>query len=793
MSSTPKGFQCTFPGCDKAFNRKEHLNRHTKSHDPQLQYKCLLCGRRYARSDVLRRHVKHHHQAPQQAPNNNNNITCTPCRDRNSECDGNSPCRSCIQNSVDCDWTDRESRDAGVNVVNENGFGMPDEIGAAVTDRTSVLLPPDHGQAAWFSPDQDAWGSRPCPEPTSFHPGYRLQGTTDPMSYVPPSLSSITIDDSSSTSLSVNIGRVENLSYGSSNSASRHSRTISPPTSQHHSLYSSPEAGTMPDKHAIVDRGSLTTKRLIKVFFNEIHPYWPILHAPTFVWENAPTVLLASMIMLASWLEGGPEHQRIAPLVLEEVARIQINLSPPLHLLQATLFSIVYTLCSLTVEGMVPRALSLTSLLVAACRYLGIFNGQYTDPEVEDEILDCPFVSWRAQEQLNRLAFSILRVDAYLSVLLDHPPSVRYQELWIPLPKSHRLWAAASDEDRRRLQWDEPAGREKALFSFLIRDLLDPSRNEQLPYSLTDIDYHLGTCATQPDLWVAAREAHSSMSDELVDETDPSISVWLAQPQISLWRGKQRQACEVRSAYFSGTLPSIGDGGGIGGQHHRHQHLLAPLTFTLMHVSTLKLHAPLNTLSVRGYYYKSRPGAAIPTRKPRAHLRGWITSGCPRTALWNAAQVCRIYTIESGDPSAPASGSGGASSPSRRARLLLNPLLIPGILMSAVVTCSFAFYTPSCDDCAPQGPSPGLETHTVDLFNTNDEDDPVLQRWRDHGLGVPTWGAASGGGGGIPVCKCRLSELAAWFREAFARDKGAEVELVLFLAELSRESKDAGR
>ena len=40
---------CTVPGCDKMFNRKEHLNRHLKSHDPQRQYACHICGRRYAR------------------------------------------------------------------------------------------------------------------------------------------------------------------------------------------------------------------------------------------------------------------------------------------------------------------------------------------------------------------------------------------------------------------------------------------------------------------------------------------------------------------------------------------------------------------------------------------------------------------------------------------------------------------------------------------------------------------------------------------------------------------------
>ncbi|KAL7619791.1 hypothetical protein AAE478_010334 [Parahypoxylon ruwenzoriense] len=761
MSSTPKGFQCTFPGCDKAFNRKEHLNRHTKSHDPQLQYKCLICGRRYARSDVLRRHVKHHPQAIQPS---RDHITCAPCRDRNSKCDGNSPCGSCVQNLTNCNWIDAEAHESnvvvrdidsnngtGINITNENEFSLPDGVG--VTEQASVVLSVGHVQEAWFSSDQNVWSSRPCPgappgtsNPTDFNSEYQMQDSLDPISYLPPSLSSVTIDDSPGTSSNNNANGVETSSRDPSNRVHKPPQSASPSTTQQQTTFSSPESGSAVDLHTIFDRGSPTTTRLIDLFFSEIHQYWPILHAPTFERESSPTILLASMVMLASWLESGPEHQKLASVVLDEVARAQM------------VRDLDFTEHLTTADGMVPRALNLTALLISTCRYLGIFNGQYTFPEKGDGSCDCPFAAWRAQEELNRLAFSVLRVDAYLSVLLDHPPSVRYQELCIPLPKSNQLWSASNEEERRRLQWNEPGGREKALFSFFMRDALDSNRVGRLPYCLTDIDYHLSTCATQAGLWEAAREAHSSMSDELVEETDPSTWVQLAHPQVTLWRDRQRQDCEIRYLYALGGLSGS-------------EYLLTPLTFTLMHVSTLKLYAPLNTLRIRGYYYKSRPGSSIPTRKPRAHLRNWITSGCPRTALWNAAQICRVYEISSQTCSSDGS--------SHRAGLLLNPLLTPGVLMSAVVACSFAFYTRACQDCTGAGNSaPGV----VDLFHIAHDDDPVLLRWTRDGVGVPMWGNQ------IPVCKCRLSDLAAWFREAFAQDKGAEMELVLFLAELSRES-----
>lgn len=479
------------------------------------------------------------------------------------------------------------------------------------------------------------------------------------------------------------------------------------------------------------------------------------------------------MVMLASWLENGAEHRELAPVLFEELNQVRMDLHPPLHMLQAILFYIVYATCSLTEDGMVARALNLTGLLISTCRYLGIFNGQYTCHEMGGSACGCPFLAWRIQEQLNRLAFASLRIDAYLSVLLDHPPSVRYQELCIPLPKSRGLWAAASEDERRKLQWNEPAGREKALFSFFMRDALDDHRIGNLPYCLTDIDYHLSICAIQAPIWEAAREAHSSMSDELVREADPTKPLKHTHPHLTLWRDKQKQDYDVREQYFSGALR--GD----------KENFLAPLTIMLMYISTLKTYAPLNLLRVSGHYYKSRPGASMPTRRRHAHLRQWITSGCPRSALWNAAQICRVFSVESSRSS--------SSSLRPRAHLQLNPLLIPGVLTSAVVACSYARHTQMCEQCTPAAHSPSSPTGTaatapmkaIDLFNMA-PDDTALERWTMYDDGVPYWGNT--GSEKIPVCKCRLTAIAAWFREAFAHDEKAEMEFVLFLAELSREA-----
>ncbi|KAI1636146.1 fungal-specific transcription factor domain-containing protein [Biscogniauxia mediterranea] len=516
--------------------------------------------------------------------------------------------------------------------------------------------------------------------------------------------------------------------------------------------------------HGMIPRGAFhrespTTKRLVGLFFSDIHRFWPILHEPSFDIGTASDTLLVSMVMLSSWVEGGPEHKQLAPFVFDATSRLQLEQKPSLEVLQAALLSIIYTLYQLREEGMLAKALNMSAVFISTCRYLGIFNGLY---EIDDAIED-QFAFWRSQEQLNRytsiqtmnLEFPVQLklMNTYLSMLLDHPPYIRYQELCIPLPKSNELWASSNEDERRQLQWNEPAGREKALFSFLIRDALDEKRQTRLPYNLLDVDRHLGICAMQVKVWEVAREINSSRADELGSRVRPEERLYLSCTRFRQWHDEVRMECELREQFTSICAPRGG-------------YTFSALTLMLWHMSAVNMHAPLNTIRVQGFYYKSLPGASVPTRTRRSQLQCWTSTGCPRRALWNAAQIARILTVEAAKPD-------GAS------RVRLNPLAVAAVLMSAVVTCVYAFHARACAACCAGGPRPEFAV-AVDLIAAT-EDDPALASWFATGQGLMLWGA-----GGIPVCKCRVGELAAWFQVLLARDESAQMELVLFLAELNR-------
>ncbi|KAL8662421.1 MAG: hypothetical protein Q9202_004742 [Teloschistes flavicans] len=344
----------------------------------------------------------------------------------------------------------------------------------------------------------------------------------------------------------------------------------------------------------------------------------------------------------------------------------------------------------------------------------------------------------------DRLAYAVLRTDAYLSALTGHPPSIHFQEIRIPLPKSSDVWNATAEDERRSLQWNEPAGREKALFYSLMSDLLDTSQQLHVRYRLTEADYHLTLCAFQVSIWQVACEAHSC------DRNDASMytSIDACSKCLHAWWVNMEKDCLLRRQYFSASAtPS---------------HTPFPLSLILWHLSALRLHAPTRLLRGRGCCAECRAGTAAATQRNRAHLRAWAISTNARIAVWNAAQICRIYMRES-----DRSTSAG--------RLLFGALVNQALLRSAIVICAFAFHTRACPICTG-GPPIDL----VDIFSAPDDDDRLV-RWKEKGEGLADWAPLS-----IPVCQCRVGQLAKYLRQELAKNQWLDREFMSFLSGLGK-------
>ncbi|KAI3328009.1 hypothetical protein HD806DRAFT_549872 [Xylariaceae sp. AK1471] len=637
-SMTSKRFECAVPACKKVFRRKEHLTRHLKSHDTQLQYACHICGRRYARSDVLKRHVEFH---PQYYKPKRNFVACTRCRESKTKCDEETPCKPCSRRSLQC-----------VRANSEND----------VNADSTVLEPP-----------------RP------------------------------------------------------------------------HS--SSPSSSIFTPQESILRQYVLkdpaAAQRRLDVYFSEIHPSWPILQTPlTVTAAGSPDLLLASIMMLASWLEGVSDHLELFPLVFKEVSEIQLDPNMPLPVLQAMVLCLLYTTFCLATEGMALKAMKIHSNLVTACRFGGIIASQKgmwyasSDASTTDE----------HQEQRHRLAFAALRLDAYLSTLIDFPPLIRYQELSMPLSQSSHWANAANDEERRKVLENEPTMRKKTSFSFRVHDLFGAPRPNALAPPWTKMDYHFILCAIQPGAWEASHQALRTVPDNLHSRThfQDLRNVW--REYLGAWIRGLEEDCQVRPIslrkdYFTASRAED----------------MAPQTLLLWHITSLKLHAPADLWALQGRYYKFRPVSTPPKQVSQSYLRPWQICKVARLAVWHSAQIVRVVSRE-------------LALKNSTTRLRLNPLAIPALLMSAVVMCGYTYYTRVCPLCTGSPP--------VDLVNVFEAPESCerLTRWLEEGEGLVDWGKNIFSG--FPICQCSMILLSDWFREFLARDKQAEDALVLFLDEL---------
>ncbi|KAK5631332.1 hypothetical protein RRF57_007046 [Xylaria bambusicola] len=613
-----KRFECEVPGCGKVFRRKEHLTRHSKSHDTQLQYACHICGRRYARSDVLKRHVEFH---PQYYKPKREFIACTRCRESKTKCDEEHPCKPCSRRELECVRPERSR----IIVSSEN---VASELPLELSNP-----PPNQAQVLHVS----------------------------------------------------TVGEPENM------------------------------------------------RKRLDIYFNKIHPNWPILQ-PCMTISDGSGPLVTSIMALVSWLEGDQDHLLLFHQALDEIERINWGRNPPVPVLQAIVLCLLYAIHCLTTEGMVLKAWRIHNDLVSACRLAGILIPQrgiwYASNEVSAEMEEY-------KQQSYRIAFAALRLDAYLAAMTDLPPLIRYQELSMSL--CHATWWAnvTSEEERRQLQENEPMLRKKTSFGFRVHDLFGPSRPNVLAPSWTKIDYHFILCAIQSGAWEASHQALRTIPDDIQSRTHPQDLRTTWREYLNTWATNLENDCQ-----------------GL------REDDIDPQTLLLWHMTTLKIHAPPGLWGLQQRYYNFD---APPETPLQPALRTWQASKIARTAVWHSAQIARIV-------------SGELSVENVTTRIRLNPLLTPALLMSAFVVCGYAYHARTCPLCTGGGP-----IDLVNIFGAPD-DCKRLDRWLEEGEGLANWGPDIFVG--FPVCQCSQILLYDWFHKFLAQDTQADAALRLFLDEL---------
>ncbi|GAB7357566.1 hypothetical protein MBLNU459_g0077t2 [Dothideomycetes sp. NU459] len=259
------------------------------------------------------------------------------------------------------------------------------------------------------------------------------------------------------------------------------------------------------------------------------HMLWPLLHLPTFNSDITVPSLVQVMTKVQEWVQQNTvpyptmfdieASKQILQNFLQRRTE-EINLLSGARTISLSSFQTVQALgllASCAVSGDDPVAIEwavwCSDTCISYLRQMGVFQGMREiepSPRTADE-------RWIMEEQFKRLAATFVRIDAFIGLIFDRAPTLRWPEMKITFPASDTIWRADTPEERRTLLWHEPAGRSTTPIRTVLRDGLMNARVSGLPQlkHLLLADYHLALCAFTSDVWEQTQEARHHEHDTL--------------------------------------------------------------------------------------------------------------------------------------------------------------------------------------------------------------------------------------------------------------------------------------
>ncbi|KUI61932.1 hypothetical protein VP1G_09086 [Cytospora mali] len=526
------------------------------------------------------------------------------------------------------------------------------------------------------------------------------------------------------------------------------------------------------------------------------HKFWPLLHLPTFSMDMATPALTHALGHIKDWVQQKAvsdaivwdvnSNIKLLPNFMQSISG-DINLSSSSRTMSIGTLQFVQALgliaaCAIT--GNSPPAIFewatlCSDMCTAYLRHMGVYQGtrKIEQPfHIADE-------RWIMEEQFNRLAATFLRFDAYLGLILDRAPTLRWPEMRFIFPASEAIWRAVTPEDRRVLLWHEPAGRYSTSVRTIIRDGLMQAGLIDLPRPklLLMEDYNLALCAFLSDVWDVTQEArhhdHRSYKSPSKDAAE-GTATWKA--YLLDLRGHMEMNYNLEESFFKPdcNLPSsppqsafpLASPPPIGNNTESVLAIsTAAINLTIYHLLQLMMLADIPVLET------SKCCEDCQDLGLSMRMRQWASGPDGRRAVVHAAQLRRIH----GRATCTVGYTTCLTAAQRR---ISNPLQAAGLFYSAIVLCSFAHRADCAHDAGGLGPQHQGEIVELVHPEVGGHVCENLEGWIRDGPG-PGAGASLLG---VPLCRCSVPSLAAWYRDQLGSGSLFTQRLLKFETTLQR-------
>ncbi|KAJ5673546.1 hypothetical protein N7507_002673 [Penicillium longicatenatum] len=189
-------------------------------------------------------------------------------------------------------------------------------------------------------------------------------------------------------------------------------------------------------------------ERYARLFFDQFHSAFPILHIPTFCLATSSSTLVKSILIIGAGLDSDATSQTDAkafyahlPSMLAKCC-LHSDKTPPK--LEDLLALVLFQYASMVNEGSAERAASrlLHPLLVATIRQTGFLK-------VHGECTKAPrnahaWESWILNESRKRILWGVFSVDCYQSILCGSKPLLSPTDTRASFPCDDSSWHACS-------------------------------------------------------------------------------------------------------------------------------------------------------------------------------------------------------------------------------------------------------------------------------------------------------------------------------------------------------------